>query len=177
MRRLALLPLHASPAPAATPPFRALDDLPEPPPPPPVWPSVLVGALFAAAVALLIWWFTSPAAAMPFCSGASRVTCVVDGDTVWIDGEKIRLADIDAPEIEAPCVDARVKAALAAGRLAELLGRGGYVIARGDPVDGRQQDRFGRSLAVILVDGVSVGSVLVDEELARPWTGRRENWC
>lgn len=29
---------------------------------------------------------------------ARRWHCVHDGDTVWWEGEKIRLADIDAPE-------------------------------------------------------------------------------
>lgn len=66
-------------------------------------------------------------------------------------------------------------AAHAAGRLAELLGRGGYEIRRGDPIDGREVDRFGRTLAVILVNGVSVGSILVEEGLAKPWAGRRES--
>lgn len=138
---------------------------------------VFAGALLAATTALMTGALTAVVDAMPFCSGPTRVTCVVDGDTVWIAGEKIRLADIDAPEIEAACVDARVKAALAAGRLAELLGRGDYVISRGDPSDGRQQDRFGRTLAVILVDDISVGAILVEEGLARTWSGRREPWC
>jgi endonuclease YncB( thermonuclease family) len=37
--------------------------------------------------------------AMPVCRGAVRRNCVIDGDTVWVDGEKIRLSGIDAPEI------------------------------------------------------------------------------
>ncbi len=70
----------------------------------------------------------------------------------------------------------RVLAARAAGRLAELLS-GPHEIVRGDPADGRLQDRYGRTLAVIRVGGVSVGTILVREGLARPWTGRRSNWC
>lgn len=128
-----------------------------------------------AAIALLV--SGDPAAAMPLCDGPARATCVVDGDTLWIEREKIRLADVDAPEIDSPCVEARVLAARAAGRLAELLATGTYQVHRGDPVDGRATDRFGRTLAVILVDGVSVGEILVAEGLARPWRGHRENWC
>jgi micrococcal nuclease len=108
---------------------------------------------------------------MPLCSGPLRTTCVVDGDTFWHRGEKIRLAEIDAPEVEAPCVQARVLAARAAGRLAELLGRGGYAIHR------TGQDRYGRTLAVVTLAGDSVGATLVAEGLARTWSGRRENWC
>ena len=36
------------------------------------------------------------------CDGPVRVNCVVDGDTFWFRGDKIRIADIDAPEIVAP---------------------------------------------------------------------------
>jgi len=34
--------------------------------------------------------------------GTVRRTCVVDGDTFWLDGNKIRIADIDTPEISQP---------------------------------------------------------------------------
>ncbi|WP_306623965.1 MULTISPECIES: hypothetical protein [Agrobacterium] len=36
------------------------------------------------------------------CTGGHRTACVVDGDTLWIDGTKVRIADIDAPEISDP---------------------------------------------------------------------------
>ena len=32
------------------------------------------------------------------CHSGGGANCVVDGDTFWIDGTKIRIADIDAPE-------------------------------------------------------------------------------
>jgi putative transposase len=34
-----------------------------------------------------------------------------------------------------------------------------------------------RTLVVINVEGRSVGETMVAEGLARPWRGRRENWC
>lgn len=105
------------------------------------------------------------------CTEGPRFTCVVDGDTVWIEGEKIRLAGIDAPEMEGKCAAERHGAALAADRLTELLSRGTIAIER----DGR--DRFGRTLAIVTVDGVSAGTVLIDEGFARPWDGRRRPWC
>lgn len=37
--------------------------------------------------------------------GSVRRTCVVDGDTFWLDGVKIRIADIDTPEIGQPQCD------------------------------------------------------------------------
>lgn len=36
------------------------------------------------------------------CLGPIRANCVVDGDTFWFEGAKIRIADIDAPEISEP---------------------------------------------------------------------------
>jgi len=36
------------------------------------------------------------------CDGERRFTCVVDGDTIWLEGTKIRIADIDVPEMFSP---------------------------------------------------------------------------
>jgi micrococcal nuclease len=38
-------------------------------------------------------------AAFALCVASSRITCVVDGDTFWLAGEKVRIADINAPEL------------------------------------------------------------------------------
>ena len=32
-----------------------------------------------------------------FCHTGGGYNCVVDGDTIWLKGQKIRVADIDAP--------------------------------------------------------------------------------
>lgn len=107
--------------------------------------------------------------------GAASVT---DGDTVTIRGERIRIANIDTPEIHrAQCDAERRLGQVAKRRLAELLGQGEIVIKRGDPLDGRQKDRHGRTLALISVNGRDVGRALIDEGLARQWAGRREPWC
>lgn len=31
------------------------------------------------------------------CQSAKRITCVVDGDTFWLNGEKVGISNIDAP--------------------------------------------------------------------------------
>src|SRR4051812_41715477 len=36
------------------------------------------------------------------CFTGGGYNCVVDGDTIWLKGEKIRIADIDAPETHEP---------------------------------------------------------------------------
>lgn len=114
----------------------------------------------------------TPAAAIELCSGAVRVTCVVDGDTVWLDGEKIRLAGIDAPEKDGSCAAERQLAARAAGRLVELLSAGGA-----PSVERQGLDKYRRTLAALSVAGRDVGATLVDEGLARRWQGHKERWC
>ena len=41
----------------------------------------------------------------------------------------------------------------------------------------KSPDRYGRTLARVLVDGEDVPCILIKEGYARPWTGRREDWC
>jgi endonuclease YncB( thermonuclease family) len=97
---------------------------------------------------------------------AQRVTCVVDGDTVWIRREKIRIADIDAPEMNGTCRAERVLARRSRDRLVELLSEGPVRIER------QGADRYGRTLARL----GNVGDRLVAEGLARRW-GDRRGWC
>lgn len=109
-------------------------------------------------------------------SSALAATHIIDGDTVVIDGEKIRINNIDAPELRHAACDAeRRLAEVAKRRLGALLASGAVVIIRGD--NGRMKDRYGRTLARLTVDGRDVGEILVIEELARPWEGKRQPWC
>jgi endonuclease YncB( thermonuclease family) len=117
-------------------------------------------------------------AAFALCTGAHRVTCVVDGDTFWYRGAKIRIADINAPEVSEPkCAREAALGARATGRLLVLLNRGAFTLAPNDDGTGRDRDRYGRLLRTVTRDGASVGGELVDEGLAERWHGRRGNWC
>ncbi len=101
----------------------------------------------------------------------------LDGDTFVIDGEHVRIANIDAPESNAKCDAERLLGRVAKRRLQELLASPGFEMELGDPKSGRNKDRYGRTLATAYVEGVDVGSILIEEELARPWRGKREPWC
>lgn len=111
------------------------------------------------------------ALALSICPPGPRDNCIVDGDTLWLGGEKIRIVNIDAPEINGQCAYERALAITARDRLAELLNAGSIAIER------EGVDRYQRTLARVTVDGVDVGSVLVGEGLAREWAGRRLPWC
>lgn len=111
----------------------------------------------------------------PVCSGgATRVNCVVDGDTFHMDGTTIRISDIDAPETHPPrCAREADLGDRATTRLSQLLSSGPFQLVRHD----RDRDRYGRQLRVVIRDGRSIGKMLVGEGLARPWTGKRRPWC
>ena len=124
-----------------------------------------------------VWESVSASAASPRFAVCStfRETCVVDGDTFWLDGEKIRIADIDTPEISEPQCDAEYARGIEArDRLVALLNQGPFDLS---PIAGRDEDQYGRKLRVVMRSGSSLGDQLVSEGLARTWTGRREPWC
>ncbi len=118
----------------------------------------------------------SERALFPLCEGGRRVTCVVDGDTIWYRGLKIRIADIDTPEVARPgCPREAALGRQATARLRQLLNAGAFSL---QPLpDGRSQDRFGRALRLVTRNGESIGQVLVREGLAERWGGPRREWC
>lgn len=114
---------------------------------------------------------------LPFqvCATGSREACVVDGDTIWLSGQKIRIADIDAPEVSEPkCSSELALGNRATARMLELINEGSFELKAWP---GRDADRYGRKLRVLIRDGRSLGDILVSEGLARTWSGRREPWC
>lgn len=109
------------------------------------------------------------------CGSATATDCVVDGDTFRYRGEKIRIADIDAPETrDAKCGSEAQLGARATIRLAHLLSQGEFDLVR---FESRDRDQYGHLLRVVTRDGVSIGQTLVSEGLARRWEGRRRPWC
>jgi micrococcal nuclease len=108
------------------------------------------------------------------CHIGGGTNCVVDGDTLWLDGEKIRIADIDAPETHPPRCDREADLGRrATERLHDLVNAGPFSVS----ALGRDTDRYGRKLRVLTRNGQSLGDTLVSEGLARTWAGRREPWC
>ena len=115
------------------------------------------------------------AAAFALCPDGPRNTCVVDGDTFWLQGEKVRIADINAPETHsAQCPIEQQLGDRATSRLITLLNAGPFDLAT---AGSRDRDRYGRLLRVVTRRGRSLGQKLVAEGLAETWKGRRSSWC
>lgn len=102
-----------------------------------------------------------------------NVTSVHDGDTIRCGSEKVRVANIDAPELaDSPkCQDRRASYAwcdFGAGiqsrdALRAFLSRGQVSIER------LGVDRYGRTLATLTVNGQDAGAYLVSRGLAKWW--------
>lgn len=119
------------------------------------------------------------AAAVP-----ATVDYVLDGDTfaacVLLDEDititvRVRLADVDTPEINGKCEREIEMALRARDRLAELLPVGSTVDLR-DVADDKYLGRI--DARVFTSDGRDVSRILINEKLGRPYDGgRRDSWC
>jgi endonuclease YncB( thermonuclease family) len=97
--------------------------------------------------------------------GALKVVKIYDGDTVTMaDGLKIRLLQIDAPELaEGECFAKESKAALI-----NLLAKKGSVTLKADPASA-SYDRYGRALRYIFVGKLNVNLEMVKIGAAAPY--------
>lgn len=134
------------------------------------------GALATAAAAASALSGGKPVSArFTICGHAKRIDCMVDGDTFWMAGTKIRIADIDTPETHPPrCArEARLGEA-ATVKMQALLNAGPFTLV---PIK-RDVDRYGRKLRLVERDGKSLGAELVRHGLARNYGGgKRSPWC
>ena len=114
----------------------------------------------------------------------ATVDYIFDGDTfaAYVNLEddinisvRVRLMNVDTPEIHGAC-DSEVRAALRAKeRLAQLIPVGSVV-----ELSKIKDDKYlGRIDAYVkTADGRDVGAVLISEKLGRPYSGgRRAGWC
>lgn len=112
---------------------------------------------------------SSPIGVCP--SSGVRITCVHDGDSFIVERERIRIADIDTPELDGSCESERRLAVRARDRLVTILNSERYNIIR------QGTDRYGRTLAIVTNSRGSIGDQMVRAGVARTWSGRREPWC
>ena len=114
----------------------------------------------------------------------ARVDYIFDGDTfsaqVALSPDvdvtvRVRLINIDTPEMNGKCAYEKQMANRARNVLSVLLPRGTVV-----ELDNIKDDKYlGRINAnVFLPDGRDVGLILIDSGLGRPYKGgKRQSWC
>jgi endonuclease YncB( thermonuclease family) len=96
---------------------------------------------------------------------------VIDGDTLRIGDERIRIIGYDAPETKGECAAESRLARRSTARLADLITQGPVVIDR------QGLDRFDRTLAHVHVNDKNVAETLLSEGLMQVWKGHKAEWC
>jgi endonuclease YncB( thermonuclease family) len=135
--------------------------------------AIFCGAMPGAA-ALVATATDTETAVFGICKSGGGPNCVVDGDTIWYRGSKIRIADIDTPETHQPrCAAEAARGAAATRRLHQLVNAGPFSLQSIN----RDEDRYGRKLRILTRGGQSLGELLVEEGLARYYAGGRRSWC
>ena len=101
-----------------------------------------------------------------------RITCIVDGDTFWFQGEKMRLESVNTPEVDGPCAVEQALAREARSMLLKLMSSEATSIFRVGV------DRYGRTLVQVRTADSSIGRRLLEHGLAETFGQRpRRDWC
>lgn len=109
-----------------------------------------------------------------FCHEGGGTNCVVDGDTFWAGGKKVRIAGIEAPETHEPrCAEELLRGKAATRKLQDLLNSGAVTLT----ADDRGEDQHGRLLRHVSVNNEDVGRTLIRLGLAREYAGSKMSWC
>jgi endonuclease YncB( thermonuclease family) len=119
-------------------------------------------AVFTVSAIFFTGFSAAPASAV--------VSRVVDGDTITLNtGEKVRLLQIDTPELaSSECYGLQARAALAS-----LLNSRALITLREDPkLD--KVDRYGRSLRYVFVGNTNINLRMVEMGAAAPYFYRGE---
>jgi len=130
-------------------------------------------------LAICMMFYGGTAVAVP-----ATVDYIFDGDTfaayVMLEDDirvavRVRLMNVDTPEIHGECDYEIMRANMARRRLEELIPVGSVV-----ELSNIKDDKYlGRIDAYVkTADGRDVGRVLIAEKLGRPYSGgRRAGWC
>lgn len=95
---------------------------------------------------------------------------VIDGDTIEIRGERIRLVSIDAPEAAQPCFDNQGNAWRCGQQAALTLSK--FIARRPVTCVSEGRDRYGRILGDCSVSSVSLSAWMIENGWAVPYYDR-----
>ena len=121
-----------------------------------------------------------------FCFAASiRVSYIVDGDTFVGDvilpdksevrSVKVRLRNVDTPELHGKCKSEIERAKYAKKRLEELIPVNSIA-----EIKNIKNDKYAGRIDANVYDSLNrdIGSILVKEKVGRPYSGeKRKSWC
>ena len=134
-------------------------------------------------IALCLVIFSVQAATEYGTAIVSKVISVYDGDTFRVDIDSlppivgknipIRLNGVDTPEIQGKCQYEQDLALKARDFVRKRLAN-----AKEIKLTKLQRGKYFRVVADVMVDGVSLEKVLLDNELAYKYTGgKKSSWC
>lgn len=103
-----------------------------------------------------------------------RALRVIDGDTFRVGRERLRIENLDAPDIadHAKCALEAQRGARAAAYARKLVDRGPVTIR---PIGRR--DRYGRELVRVSIGNKDFATLMIQAGVGRPWRGRSSDWC
>ena len=148
-----------------------------------IWAGLAGITLFAVALAALILGLSSATIFHDDPAATARdlqfgqcydggPNCVVDGETVYVAGEKVQIAGVSAPAIQgASCSQERDRGIDAAVRLADLLNSGKVSLS------GPFRDEYGRNVRKVAVGDEDVAERMIDAGIVRRYDGTKQSWC
>jgi len=108
------------------------------------------------------------------CDQGGLTNCVASGDSFYLGGKTVRIANIEAPQLYgAACPRETRLGAESALRLQRLLNSGELEMSR----VGHDLERYGLLLRSVTVDGTDVGRTMIAAGLAREIGDLTRSWC
>ena len=147
-----------------------------------IWIGIAGIGLFGAAIAVATMGFSvitagdkddAPiAASTAFGSCEGNPNCVMDGDTIRLAGQTVKIAGIATPDIHAPqCAQEGELGAKAVQKLTALLNGGRVTLGAS------ARDSDGETRTAVLVNGRDVGSAMIDAGVAQERGSVEPDWC
>ena len=109
-----------------------------------------------------------------FCSEGGLTNCVASGDSFYLGGKTVRIAEIEAPQLYgAACPKEAALGRQSAAKLQKLLNSGEIETTR----VAQDLDRYGLLLRTVAVNGKDVGQEMLAAGLARDIGDVTHSWC
>lgn len=117
---------------------------------------------------------TSRGLTFGLCEQGGLTNCVASGDSFYLGGKTIRIANIEAPQLYgAACPRETELGGVAARKLQSMLNSGEIRLSK----VGQDAERYGLLLRNVAVNGTDVGTAMVEAGVAREIGDLTRSWC